>query len=312
MDTQSVRDRHAAVVASTGRWTAHNIEIAPGVFTMQDGPAGDDERVRRITQVVADLAGLEWNRMRLLDLASLEGIFGLEFALRGARVVSLEGRAENLAKTAFARDCLGLANLEVRQGDVREVSVGRDGRFDVVLCLGILYHVEDPALFEFVMRLGEMTTRLLIVDTHVALRARSSVSWGGETWSGRRRVEHAPGSTADQVRDRRWASLDNPTAFWLTEASLLRLLTRAGFTSIYLCKAPPLPHQAEDRITLAAIKGDPAAVRATPWANRLAPGDFPERIVRPHPTWRGIAHDLLYKAGLRASARRLLQPRDET
>lgn len=307
MDTQQIRGRHAEVVARYGAWTAHNIEVAPGVFTIKDGPVGDEARIRRITQVVADLADVPWDRMRLLDLASLEGQYGLEFALRGAQVLSVEGRAENLAKAEFARDCLGLANFETRQGDVREVSLQRDGRFDVILCLGILYHLDEPGLFDFAMRLGEMTTRLLVVDTHVALRTRMVVDWGGESWSGRRFVEHPPGSTAEEVRARRWASLDNPGSLWLTEASLLRLLTRAGFTSIYLCKAPAHPRQEVDRVTLAAIKGRPAEVRSTPWPNRLVAGEFPEKVGRPDPTWRGIAHDLLHKLGMRRSARRVLR-----
>jgi hypothetical protein len=308
MDIQQARDRHADVVSRYGAWTAHNIEVSPGVFTIQDGPADDDERIRRIAQVVSDLAEVPWEQMRLLDLASLEGLYGLEFALRGARVVSVEGRAENLVKAEFARDCLGLTNFETRQGDVRDLSLARDGPFDVILCLGILYHLDAPALFDFAMRLGEMTTRLLIVDTHVALRTRSVVRWGDEEWNGRRFGEHAPGSTAEEVQSRRWASLDNPVSFWLTEASLLRLLTRAGFTSIYLCRAPAQLHQAEDRITLAAIKGRRAEVRANPWPNRLDPGVFPEKIIRrPEPSWRGIAHDLLHQLGMRRSARRVLR-----
>lgn len=307
MDLQSIRGRHAEVVSRWGAWTAHNIEIAPGVFTMQDGPVGDDERIRRITQVVADLADVPWDRMRVLDLASLEGLYGIECALRGARVLSVEGRAENLAKTEFARDCLGLGNLETRQADVRDLTLARDGRFDVILCLGIFYHLDEPGLFDFAMRLGEMTSRLLIVDTHVALRTKTVVRWGGEEWSGKRFVEHTAGSTDEEVRARRWASLDNPSSLWLTEASLLRLLTRAGFTSVYLCRAPADGRQAEDRVTLAAIKGRPAEVRSNPWPNRVPAGAFPEKIGRPAPTWRGIAHDLLYKVGLRASARRVLR-----
>ncbi|HKQ97703.1 MAG TPA: methyltransferase domain-containing protein [Candidatus Polarisedimenticolia bacterium] len=308
MDPQSIRGRHAEVVAKSGAWTAHNIQIAPGVFTMEDGPVGDDERIRRITQLVSDLGGVPWERMRLLDLASLEGLYGLEFALRGAEVLSVEGRDDNLAKAEFARDCLGLTRFTTRRGDVREVSVERDGRFDVVLCLGILYHLESPSLFDFIMRLGEMTTRLLVVDTHIALRPKAIVRWGGAEWSGRHFLEHAAGSTVEEVRSRRWAALDNPTAFWLTEASLLRLLQRAGFTSIYLCKAPDTPGQKEDRVTLVAIKGTPAEVRSNPWPNRLEPGAFAERVERPHPTWRGIAHDLLYKMKLRGAAARLLRP----
>ena len=53
--------------------------------------------------------------------------------------------------------------------DVRDAFVVAHGRFDVVLCLGILYHLDQPDVFRFLARLGELCDGLLILDTHVAL-----------------------------------------------------------------------------------------------------------------------------------------------
>jgi len=40
-----------------------------------------------------------------------------------------------------------------------------------------------------------------------------------------------------------------------------------GFTSILECAVPFEPGKAEDRITLAAVKGEPVQVSSYPWVN---------------------------------------------
>jgi 2-polyprenyl-3-methyl-5-hydroxy-6-metoxy-1,4-benzoquinol methylase len=44
----------------------------------------------------------------------------------------------------LAKEALELENLEVRLEDVRALDPQRHGAFDVVLCLGLLYHLDAP------------------------------------------------------------------------------------------------------------------------------------------------------------------------
>ena len=53
-------------------------------------------RLARIVQMVSDSAREPLSELRILDLASLEGRFSAEFALRGAEVLGIEGRRTNI------------------------------------------------------------------------------------------------------------------------------------------------------------------------------------------------------------------------
>jgi SAM-dependent methyltransferase len=97
------------IVARHGPWSGYNVRLGDGVHTMGAGLVGAGElSARRTVQVVSDLCGGSVEGLRVLDLGCLEGLYAIELALRGAQVVALDGREANVAKTAFARDALGL------------------------------------------------------------------------------------------------------------------------------------------------------------------------------------------------------------
>jgi 2-polyprenyl-3-methyl-5-hydroxy-6-metoxy-1,4-benzoquinol methylase len=263
MDPESIRRERDAIVEQHGPWTAHNVRLADGVYTISASPAGDEVKLRRVTQVVSDLLGGRFEGARILDLACLEGMYALELACRGADVVAIEGRKTNIEKARFAARTLGL-DVDFRVGDVRDLSREEHGEFDVVLCLGILYHLDAPDLFPFVDRLAEVCRRALVVDTAVADRKRDTYTHDGVVYSGRRLVEHAPDSTEQERLDAVWSSLDNLSAFALTRPSLQSLLAHAGFTSVYECSIPAEPEKELHRVTYVALKGTPAGALLSP------------------------------------------------
>jgi hypothetical protein len=91
-----------------------------------------------IVQMVRDVAGRPLRELRVVDLACLEGMYRIELARQGARVVAIEGREANLDKARPAQEALALDNLELYLDDVRNLSAKKYGRFDVVLatCTG--------------------------------------------------------------------------------------------------------------------------------------------------------------------------------
>jgi SAM-dependent methyltransferase len=274
MDPEAARQRRDEVAAEHGEWTAHDIRLGDGVSTLP-GRDADPSRLRRVLQLVADLGGRPLSELRVLDLGALEGQYAVEFALHGAEVVAIEGREANAAKARLAAEVLELDNLEVRQEDVRGLSAERHGRFDVVLCLGLLYHLDEDDVFPFLDRLAEVCTSLLILDTHVGLHPRRVYRHDGHDYRGVTFVEHSPQASTAQRQRSLWAALDNEESFWPTRASLLNALQRSGFTSVLECGVPAMAAP-RDRITLAALRGSTVELRSPPAGKRSA-GEVPER-----------------------------------
>lgn len=286
MDADEIRAARRRIIETYGPWTAHSIHLGDGIYTT-DEPY-DDTRLRQLVHVVSDITNKPFNMLRVLDLACLEGKNGIEFALQGARVVSLEGRATNLEKARFAKDVLLLSNLELMLQDVRELSRDEHGGFDVVLCLGILYHLDTPDVLSFVERMYEVCDRVAIVDTHISLNGKTPVEWKGKTYFGQHVSEHSPTATPEERAKALWGSLDNERSFFFTRTSLCNLLRDVGFTSVYECRSPSWLWYSEDpaaegeietsrdRVQLVAIKGTPHPLMASPQMNATDELRMPE------------------------------------
>jgi SAM-dependent methyltransferase len=254
LDVEAVRREKDAIEARYGPWTAHNIRLAEGLYTMSAQPTGDEVKLRRVTQVALDVLGEPLAGYRVLDLACLEGMYALELAHRGAEVVAIEGREANIEKARFAARILNL-DVDFQLGDVRDLDRGHHGEFDLVLALGILYHLDDADLFSMVERIGGVCRRAAIIDTGVGTAGSEQLKRGDDEYRGVRLVEHTPESTEAERRAAVWSSLDNLTAVALTRPSLERLLARQGFTTVFECHVPAEPDKEVDRVTLLALKG---------------------------------------------------------
>ena len=115
----------------------------------------------------------------ILDIGTVDGFYAFKAEERNAkRVLAVDSLAWrnkqyssykhlNTGKDGFnlARKILNskVEDLEVKDFET-DISVEKLGKFDVVLCLGILYHMKDP--FGLLRRLSKMTKELLILETH--------------------------------------------------------------------------------------------------------------------------------------------------
>lgn len=135
------REDIAARVAALGPWF-HNLDLG-GVPTAPDHFLGDypSHKWRRFAHAIpADLRG-----QSVLDVGCNAGFYSIEMKRRGAdRVVGVDTDETYLAQARFAAEVSGV-ELELRKMSVYEVAELRE-RFDLVLFMGVLYHLRHPLL----------------------------------------------------------------------------------------------------------------------------------------------------------------------
>ena len=135
------RARLEARIRELGPWF-HNLEIG-GIPTAPEHYLGDYPafKWRRFAHVVPeDLTGAS-----VLDIGCNAGFYALEMKRRGAaRVVAIDWDPHYLRQAEFAAEEAG-AEIEFRRMSVYEVA--RLGtRFDLVVFMGVLYHLRHPLL----------------------------------------------------------------------------------------------------------------------------------------------------------------------
>jgi tRNA (mo5U34)-methyltransferase len=144
------------------RWY-HTIDLGSGVVT--NGVDDSPFRLARL-DLPASLSGAT-----VLDIGAWDGFFSFEAERRGAaRVVSADYYSWHGSgwgsKSGFelARAALH-SKVEDLDIDVMDLSPERVGVFDVVLLLGVLYHLRHPLLA--LERVASVTRKLLILETVV-------------------------------------------------------------------------------------------------------------------------------------------------
>jgi len=252
------------------------LEAGPGAPQVGEANA---VKVRRVMQLTADLGGRPFDQLRVLDLGCGEGVYAIEAGLRGAQVLALDARTERMRDGAACAERHGLANVAFRQEDAREVRRSTHGEFEVVYCLGLLYHLDSPDVFSVLANVHQLCTRLLVIDTLISLESETEVGHDGHHYEGRRVREHGDDDPDEVKRARVLRSVDNVFAFRFTRASLVRALRDAGFSSVLECHAPAEPGKAEDRVTLAALRGDPASIATYPWLNDMPEPEIERRLL---------------------------------
>jgi tRNA (mo5U34)-methyltransferase len=159
MDPQEVRE-HARRI----KWF-HSIDLGHGIVT--PGLDRSADKLARI-ELPATLEG-----RTVLDIGAWDGFFSFEAERRGAsRVLAVDSYCWSGAGWGtqegfnFARRVLG-SRVEDCELDVGDLSPERVGTFDVVLFLGVLYHLKHP--YAALERVASVARDLLILETHVDL-----------------------------------------------------------------------------------------------------------------------------------------------
>jgi len=141
-------------------------ELAPGVLT----PGGTDIVARlNAAGVPEDLSG-----MTAIDLGTTNGGAAFELERRdAARVVAVDVKSPEHYGFLQLRDFLG-SEVEWVRASVYEVASLLDEQFDLVLCLGVLYHLRHPLLGLDNVR--QLVRREALIETEVLDAAMPEVA----------------------------------------------------------------------------------------------------------------------------------------
>jgi tRNA (mo5U34)-methyltransferase len=135
------KDQIQQRIRELGSWF-HNMDLG-GVQTAPDHFLGDYPNCKWQNfkhSIPKDLTGRS-----VLDIGCNGGFYSLEMKRRGAdRVVSIDSDERYLSQAQFAAAVTGL-RIEFRQMDVYDVASLRE-KFDLVIFMGVLYHLRHPLL----------------------------------------------------------------------------------------------------------------------------------------------------------------------
>lgn len=141
------------------------------VRTSLPGPLTDDplRHLKRFRHFIPYLVHAEQGSLRgkrVLDIACNSGFWSIQCALLGADVVGFDARPELISQANLIKAITGVQNTEFQVLDFWDMSPhALGGTFDIVLNLGILYHL--PAPLEALRLTAAMTCSRVLLDTEI-------------------------------------------------------------------------------------------------------------------------------------------------
>jgi tRNA (mo5U34)-methyltransferase len=227
-------------VHELGDWF-HNIDLR-GIKTAPHHFLGDYPAVkwRRFADALpADLRG-----RTVLDIGCNAGFYSIEMKRRGAeRVVGIDSDEDYLKQARFAAEVCG-ADLEFRELSVYDVAALGE-RFDIVLLLGVLYHLRHPLLALDLIH--EHVGRDLLVFQSMQ-RGSAEIEALEEDYAFTEvEVFDRPGFPKLHFIERRYAG--DPTNWWAPNLACSEAMLRsAGFQilarpeeEVFICRRQELP-----------------------------------------------------------------------
>lgn len=249
----------AAGITELGPWF-YPFDFGHGLRTESAIPAEVTGIFRTRLEMVSCLVdhhfGSRLPEIRCLDVGCHEGFYTVAMVQKGiGRVVGVDVREANLRKARFVAEALGARQATFQQGNCEQLRAEDLGSFDLVLFLGLLYHLENPMLC--LRNLCGLTQELCIVETQVIDEVEGTTEWGAREWThpyqGALAVIDESGEFYAENRE----TGSTPLALCPSPKALHFLLRQAGFRRTEIIPPPPgsyEQHQRGKRVVCAAYK----------------------------------------------------------
>lgn len=222
-------------VPELGQWF-QNIDL-DGVATAPDHFLGDYPQIkwRKFRDAIpSDLSG-----KTVLDIGCNAGFYSMEMKRRGAeRVLGIDFDPVYLAQARFAAEVKGL-DIEFRALSVYDVAQLGE-KFDIVLFMGVLYHLRHPLLALDLIH--EHAARDLLVFQSMQRGTTDVAELEGDYPFGERRIFETPGYPVLYFVEKRYSN--DPTNWWIPNRACTEAMLRsAGFEirdhpedEVYICR----------------------------------------------------------------------------
>jgi tRNA (mo5U34)-methyltransferase len=228
------------------------------VFDKEHAQRFNERRMKMLDRLIPWLVR-EKRLESCLDAGCGIGFFSDYLSRSGLSTVAFDGREENIAEARRR-----FPGIEFHVNDVESDEVEKLGKFDLVLCFGLLYHLENP--LRAIRNLESMTQKVLILEsmiTPVSKPVATLVDEGIENDLSLRCVAFVP-----------------------SESCIVKMLYYAGFKRVYRIVALPdhedfraRPTQHRRRCLLVASRDDLYSTMLAPvwdrpisdlWTTRLS------------------------------------------
>jgi tRNA (mo5U34)-methyltransferase len=240
---ETLKQEHIAErVKALGPWF-HDLDLR-GVRTAPEHFLWNypESKFRRFAHVLPeDLSGKS-----VLDIGCNAGFYSFEAKRRGAaRVVGMDHDGRYLEQARFAAGVLGFDDIEWRVGEVWDVGALGE-RFDLVIFMGVLYHLRHPLLALDLIREHVAHNHLLFQSLQGGSAAVAKPEADYEFFEGLKAIEQ-DGWPAMYFIEQRLAA--DPTNWWVPNAAASAAMLRsAGFDildhptdDVFWCRASKRP-----------------------------------------------------------------------
>lgn len=124
------------------------------------------QRFRHFMPFLLDAYDGSLKGKRVLDIACNSGFWSMQCALLGADVVGFDARPELIEQANLIKSIVGINKVQYKLLDFWDMSPeSLDGKFDIVLNLGILYHLPSP--LEVLRLTTAMAKSHVLLDTAI-------------------------------------------------------------------------------------------------------------------------------------------------
>jgi tRNA (mo5U34)-methyltransferase len=228
-------------VQNLGKWF-HNINLK-GVQTAPDHFLGDYPNTK--FQGFADAIPANLQGKTVLDVGCNGGFYSIEMKKRGAsRVVGIDSDERYLAQARYAAEVLGM-DIEFQNKSVYDVAALGE-KFDVVIFMGVLYHLRHPLLALDLLYEHVVDDMLIFQSMQRGSDKVDALKDDYEFWD--TDIFESPGFPQLYFIENNYSH--DPTNWWIPNRACMEAMLRsAGFKiiqhpekEVYICRRTELPN----------------------------------------------------------------------